>query len=261
LNDKNIQSVSVVIPCLNAQNTIEVAIESARRQLSIDVQIICVNDNSQDETPQMLSQFAAKGLIQYIDSSTSGNAAITRNLGLKYCRSDYIQFLDADDELHAGKLSRQANIMAKTSADIVAGTYQLNHLNGGNSIISPDKDCWHGLIISRLGKTSANLFRKSALNAIKGWSHQQKSSQEYQLMFNLLQQNANVALDTVVGTTINATHGSISQSNQTDNAIRFIELRTRIIEYLRHTGQLTDSQQASYKMICDRSIAELKKTR
>ncbi|MFT4927432.1 MAG: glycosyltransferase involved in cell wall biosynthesis, partial [Phenylobacterium sp.] len=45
MNDK---TVSVVIPCLNVASTIEAAVASARQQQQVEVQIICIDDNSTD---------------------------------------------------------------------------------------------------------------------------------------------------------------------------------------------------------------------
>ncbi|WDE01638.1 glycosyltransferase family 2 protein [Thalassomonas actiniarum] len=249
--------VSVIIPCFNAQASISDAVASATRQQNVDLQIICVNDHSTDTTPQILSSLASQGEIEYLDVEQGQGAANARNQGLEIARGEYIQFLDADDLLLENKLCRQGGILTQNNADFIAGAYQYQNLGGDCSMHYPDNDHWHGLIASKLGRTSANLFRKSALVALGGWSVRQKSSQEYELMYRLLKNNHKLAFDNQTGALITANPGSISQTNLLDNSWRFIELRTRIINYLKATGELTPAHLALYSKVCQRSREEV----
>lgn len=257
MNKKHSFCVSVIIPCFNAQTSISDAVASARRQQNVDLQIICVNDHSTDTTPQILSSLASKNEIEYLDAKHDKGAAYARNLGLEIARGEYIQFLDADDLLLENKLCRQVGIMSQNNADFIAGAYQYQNLAGDCSMHYPDNDHWLGLIASKLGRTSANLFRKNALIALGGWSVRQKSSQEYELMYRLLKNNHKLAFDNQTSAFIVANAGSISQTNLLDNSWRFIELRTRIINYLKATGELTPSHLALYSKVCQRSRKEV----
>ncbi|WDE08041.1 glycosyltransferase family 2 protein [Thalassomonas viridans] len=257
MNKRHSFSVSVIIPCFNAQASISDAVASARRQQNVDLEIICINDHSSDTCPQILSALASQGEITYLNNEHDKGAANARNLGLENARGEYIQFLDADDLLLENKLCRQIGIMVKNNADFVAGAYQYQNLSRDCSMHYPDPDPWLGLIASKFGRTSANLFRKSALVALGGWSARQKSSQEYELMYRLLKNNQKPTLDNQPGALICATPGSISQSNLLDNSWRFIELRTRIIDYLKATGQLTQTHLALYSEVCRRSRDEV----
>ena len=257
MNKRHNFSVSVIIPCFNAQASVSDAVASARRQQNVDLQIICVNDHSTDSTAQILSSLASQQEIEYFDAAQDKGAAYARNLGLEHARGDFIQFLDADDILLENKLCRQANILTNSDAGFIAGAYQYQNLSGDCSMHYPDSDHWLGLIASRLGRTSANLFRKKALIALGGWSVRQKSSQEYELMYRLLKNHHLPALDNQPGALICATAGSISQSNLLDNSWRFIELRTRIINYLKATGQLSQEHLALYSRVCQQSREEV----
>ena len=260
MTDKNQLWVSVVIPCLNAEETISAAVESARQEQNIKLQIICIDDKSRDATPAILSKLAAEGVIEYIINKKTCGAAHARNQGLNAARGEFIQFLAADDILLPEKLHRQASTMAQNNTDFIAGAYQYHNIHGQDSAHYPDEDCWSGLITSKLGRTSANLFRKKTLTAIKGWSIKQKSSQEYELMYRLLKNDARMSLDIIIGTHIFATHGSISQSNLHENTRRFIALRRDIVKYLEDKKLLSTKQQALYESICERSMAAMKTT-
>lgn len=87
-----IDQLSVVIPAYRAGKTIARAVESARNAGAAHV--IVVDDGSDDDTAQ---QAKAAGAEVY--RQTNAGASMARVLGAKYVTTDYIIFLDADDEL------------------------------------------------------------------------------------------------------------------------------------------------------------------
>ena len=256
-------SISVVIPCLNAEATILTAVSSAQSQFesNIDMDIICIDDGSTDSTHDLLSELAAQGLITLLQHATKCGASAARNSGLRAASGEYIQFLDADDVLLPGKLQRQMTLLSESGANFVAGAYEIRHLDGQCSTVYPETDLWAGLISSKLGKTSSNLFRSKSLHEVGGWAEGQKSSQEYELMFRLLQHRgpdgARVALDRSVGTRIISTAGSISNRDSASNALRFIRLRRKMIGYLRHENLLTDYRKCCYETAYQLSLRDL----
>ena len=255
--------VSVVIPCLNSEATILTAIASVKSQYDAktDLEIICVNDGSTDATCDLLSKLRAGGSTLLIQHSTSRGASAARNVGLKAVTREYVQFLDVDDILLPGKLRRQVRLLRDTDADFVVGAYEDKRMDGSCTDQYPDEDCWAGLLASRLGRTSSNLFRTKTLNEIGGWNESQKSSQEYELMFRLLvrrgPQGRRVAFDNEVGTRKISTRGSISNSDPEGNAMRYIQLRRKMLGYLQREGMLTEYRRQCYEIAYRRSLTEL----
>ena len=255
--------VSVVLPCFNTETTIATAIASVQSQYesNVDLDIICINDGSTDSTHSLLSAFAAKGVITLIEHSTSRGASAARNSGLQVTRRKYIQFLDADDILLPGKLQRQVNLLMDSGADFIAGAYEAKRMDGSCSTQYPEEDHWAGLISSKLGRTSSNLFRTKTLHEVGGWAEEQKSSQEYELMFRLSMRgelyDGNVAFDSMIGARIISTEGSISNRDLEGNAIQFIQLRQKMIDYLHREKLLTDYHKSCYETMYQRSLADL----
>ena len=250
MTQSKIAKVSVVIPCKNAADTLSNAITSAASQRDVDLQIICINDGSNDTSDKVLEHFAQQGLIEVLSNPQNQGAPFARNQGLAEATGDYVQFLDADDVLLSGKLYRQTQAMEAQQLDFIASAYRYHHFDGRLTSHYPNKDIWHGLLSSKLGRTSANLFRRQALIDIGGWDVAQKSSQEYQLMFRLLKSHARYGFDDEVAAQINATHGSISFTNEPANIARYIALRQAIAEYLQQQGLLTESLATLYHQVC-----------
>ena len=97
--DSSFPAVSVIIPAYNEENYLCECIESAQHQTLQNIEIICVDDGSTDNTLKILNQYAQKDTrIKVIHQKNSGQA-IARNSAMKLATGQFIQFLDADDYL------------------------------------------------------------------------------------------------------------------------------------------------------------------
>jgi len=101
-------AVSVLMPCYNASAWVDEALESVARQTLSDIEIICVEDGSTDDTPLHLDQWARReGRIRVIRQPHAG-VVVASNRGLETCTAPYIARMDADDRAHPERLARQA---------------------------------------------------------------------------------------------------------------------------------------------------------
>jgi len=100
--------VSVVIPAYNAVRYLGAAIESALGQTIRDIEIIVVDDGSNDGTEEAVARYGAS--VRYLRQSNSG-VAVARNHGVERSRSEYVAFLDADDAWLPHKLETQLAAM------------------------------------------------------------------------------------------------------------------------------------------------------
>lgn len=239
--------ISVIIPCYNSESFVGRAINSVFNQSYRDVELLLINNNSTDGTIQVLEHY--KNLypaqIKIFDEFKKG-APAARNKGLYEAKGEWIQFLDADDELMPCKLEIQLDLANTTNADIVAGQSVFEHIENGKVIRElrkSDIDVWKGLIRSQLGITSSNLWRKKSLVDVNGWDESLTSSQEYDLLFRLLKSGKKVIFDLSLNTIIYRMDNSVSKSTNKEKLIRIvqnrIELRLKIKEYLKERNQLT----------------------
>ncbi len=96
--------VSVIIITYNYGHFINQAIESVLSQQIDDLEIIVVDDGSTDGTCEIVKAYQDR--VSYIYQENSGQSA-ARNTGLEHCSGEFIQFLDSDDILGAGKIGTQ----------------------------------------------------------------------------------------------------------------------------------------------------------
>ena len=105
-------NVSVVIPFVNHQSSLERAVESVLKQTYSSWEILLIDNNSSDGTTNLAQHLATsyEGRIRYIHEERQG-IPFARNKGLCEAKGKYVAFLDADDEFFSSKLYDQINIL------------------------------------------------------------------------------------------------------------------------------------------------------
>ena len=90
-------AVSVIMPVYNSSNFLNKSIESIQNQTLKDIEIICVDDGSTDDSLDVLNKLNDKyGNIKIVCQENAG-PGMARNNGIKNAHGDYIAFLDSDD--------------------------------------------------------------------------------------------------------------------------------------------------------------------
>lgn len=233
--------VSVVIPCHNVAEHLPKAFASVMAQTHADLDVVCVDDGSTDASPQVLAGFvqAHPGRVRVITQANRG-ASAARNVGLRATVGTYVQFLDADDTLHPDKLAAQVELARREGLpDLIVGDFEQVMPDG---LLLPALALygrpWMALIRTRMGTTSANLWKREALEAAGGWNEELASSQDYELMFRLLKAGARVAWDPHIRTQVlKRAQGSISRTSVEANWDRYIALRRSMKEHLARTDE------------------------
>ena len=94
---------SIIIPCFRHGRLLGQAVDSALAQTHRAVEVIVVNDGSEDETEDVARSFGDR--IQYV-TKENGGLSSARNAGIGLARGQYLLFLDADDLLHPEAVER-----------------------------------------------------------------------------------------------------------------------------------------------------------
>src|SRR5690349_581518 len=107
--------VSIIIPTFNRATCIRDAIESAKAQTYAATEIIVVDDGSDDDTAQRVSEMEG---IQYLYQPNQGHGA-ARNRGLRAAQGEYIASLDSDDLWDEDFLATSIACIAARDLDFV----------------------------------------------------------------------------------------------------------------------------------------------
>lgn len=104
--------VSIIIPCYNQEKYVAEAINSALRQTFKDIEIVCVNDGSTDNSVEIIKSFENK-YKNFIFLSNEENRGViySRNFAIKNCNGTYILPLDADDIIEPTYVEKAVKIL------------------------------------------------------------------------------------------------------------------------------------------------------
>lgn len=111
--------VSIIVPCFNVAAYIDICLESLTRQTLRNIEIICINDGSTDNTWNCLLRWQMKdGRIILLNQSNAGVSA-ARNAGLDAARGRYVGFADPDDYADPEMYGRLLSGALEHDADVV----------------------------------------------------------------------------------------------------------------------------------------------
>ena len=121
--------ISIIIPIYNAENYLKRCLNSVINQTLKDIEIICINDCSKDNSLEILKEYSKKDKrIKIINLKENKGESKARNIGLDNTNSEYIAFLDNDDEIDLDFYEKLYNKAIKTNSDIVkAGVDIINY--------------------------------------------------------------------------------------------------------------------------------------
>lgn len=114
--------ISIIVPMFNAQNYIEKCLNSLRNQTLQDIEIICVNDGSTDDTMLIVSEIANKDSRIKVIEQTNQKQGAARNTGMKAASGEYIGFVDSDDWVDLDYFEKLYISAQKYDADIALAT-------------------------------------------------------------------------------------------------------------------------------------------
>lgn len=114
--------VSVIIPVYNAQDYLGRCLDSVCNQTLKDIEIICVNDCSKDNSLNILNEYAEKyPNMKVIDCKVNGGESVARNIGLDNATGEYLAFVDNDDEIDLDFYEKLYTKAKENDADIAKG--------------------------------------------------------------------------------------------------------------------------------------------
>jgi glycosyltransferase involved in cell wall biosynthesis len=116
--------VSVIIPVYNVENYLSECLDSVCNQTLSNIEIICVNDGSSDDSLKILNQYRqVDDRIKVISQNNQGLSA-SRNNGLKEATGRYIYFLDSDDYIDITCLEKLYSNAVSNDSDVVLFKFQ-----------------------------------------------------------------------------------------------------------------------------------------
>lgn len=191
--------ISVVIPAYNVENYIQKSADSILNQTHKNVELIIVDDESTDGTPQVVDEIAKKDSRVVVIHKKNGGVSAARNDGMKVSTGEYLHFLDADDWIDLDCYETMLKMMVEADAD--AGYFGWSKDNKYGTAFVQSKNAYTGegdqkdLMIKALSLVGVGGGYESYGNYIWNKMYKRSSICDEQGNFILFDENVRYAED------------------------------------------------------------------
>ena len=185
------KKVSIIMPCYNQGKYVREAIESVLHQTYKNIEIVCVNDasldNSNDIIQNILSELNPDNFI-YINHKENKGVITTRNEAIEIATGEYILPLDADDTIEPTYVEKAVNILDENPDVGIVYCWVNNFWKDSKSQISKweDFDISKELFLNSIVNTS--MYRKSDFLLVGGYkSYMNKGWEDWDLWLSIIE--------------------------------------------------------------------------
>lgn len=171
--------VSVIIPCYNEEATVLKTINSLKAQSYPYLQIIVADDGSTDRTRMVCADLARHSEILYLRNALRGGKSSAANLGLRYCRGEYVITVDADTTFDRDAVWHILDAFADPQVRAVSGNIKirnisenlLTHMQAIHYLITISvgriASSWMNILLIVSGAFGA--FQRQSVEQVGGW--------------------------------------------------------------------------------------------
>lgn len=145
------EKISIIVPVYNTSPYLEKCLDSLVNQTYKNIEIICVNDGSTDNSAEILQKYSEKySNLMFIDQKNQGVSA-ARNNALSKAEGDYLMFVDSDDWVDLDICEKLLGAVRDNNAECAMCSYAKEFENRSivNHIFSRNF-CWRGKKFKRL---------------------------------------------------------------------------------------------------------------
>lgn len=122
--------ISVIIPIYNISPYLKCCLDSCLMQTYQDIEVICVDDGSTDDSGWIADEYALKDSRFRVIHKKNEGLPLARKTGIDAANGEYLFHLDGDDNIPLEAISNLAKIAKKSDADIILGDYIVHDTQG-----------------------------------------------------------------------------------------------------------------------------------
>ena len=130
--------ISIIVPIYNVEKYLEKCVNSIVSQSYKNLEIILVDDGSQDKCPELCDNFAKTDSRIKVIHKSNGGLSSARNVGIKFASGDYIALVDSDDYIDSNMYQDMLRLLIENNADLCICNYEY----------VDDKDCLYPITFS-----------------------------------------------------------------------------------------------------------------
>ena len=121
------KKISIIIPVYNTERYIERCLRSVLAQTYENLEIICVDDGSEDASGSILDKILKEDDRLHVIHNAKSGVGVSRNIALQKATGDYYGFVDSDDYIAPDMYYTLLEAIEKSNVDIVTCNYYLDY--------------------------------------------------------------------------------------------------------------------------------------
>jgi glycosyltransferase involved in cell wall biosynthesis len=255
--------VSVVIPCFRQAHFLPTAIDSCLAQTYTNIQVVVVNDGSDDDTEAVARSYGQR--IEYV-YRPNGGMSPARNTGLRHVKGTYVKFLDSDDHLHPEHIERQLRALDGSTSKVCSSS--LRAYPDGFPEAYEDKEPIAGSLLPTLlrkevwGNLQAFLFPTELVRSVGGFDESlgDAPAEDWEFACRLGLTDPAVVADHHAGAYYRIRTNSMARSTK-KMATSIARILVKLHDQIRETGrrdwfgvELLGALQRAYSGLCHNGI-------
>lgn len=111
--------VSIIVPVYNAEKFLRQCLESIQAQTLQDIEVILINDGSDDDSIKICQEFVDKDARFFLYTQENQGAGVARDNGISLAKGEYIGFVDSDDWIEPETFEKMYSAAMSYSVDVV----------------------------------------------------------------------------------------------------------------------------------------------
>jgi len=229
--------VSIIIPVYNGEKYVRETLDSCMDQTYQNIEIIIVDDESKDNTLDILKEYEKKdNRIQVISVSKQNGLGNVINIGIRQSKGEYIARMDEDDVMYPTRLEKQVEYLNNNPKCVAVGGQidiidAQSKITGHREYANEDKDIKKNMFLFQPFAHPAVTLRRSAVEAVGLYPENMWKVEDVKFFFLLSKQGEfhNIQ-DTVIK--YRMTFDTQSQSKMVDHFKKTNEVRKWAIKEL-----------------------------
>ena len=185
------KKVSIIMPCYNQGEYVKEAIESVYKQTYKNIELICVNDASSDDSHEIIKALSGGGQYEnfiYINHLENKGVVATRNEAIEIATGEYILPLDADDTIEPTFVEKAVKILDENPDVGIVYCWVRSFGNGMSTYTSKINNFDLNMEIFENSIVNTSMFRKSEFIEVGGYKDYMKNGfEDWELWISILE--------------------------------------------------------------------------
>jgi glycosyltransferase involved in cell wall biosynthesis len=182
--------VSVITASYNMANYLPMTIDSVLAQSYPNLEIVVVDDGSEDDTPRVMESYSGNPRVRYVRLEQNQGQTVAKNRGLSEARGEFLSFVDADNLWKPSKLEHQLPLFGASGKTGVVYS-DAEYIDGEGALLPYVKRSYHQgritdqLLLSNFVNFNSAVVRRECIEKVGGFDENLRMGIDWDLWLRI----------------------------------------------------------------------------